>query len=58
MLKLEIKNGECCKRVIRKVFEGEVDLYIDTVVLLEVANSLAKFLKSPEHMEEELNATL
>jgi predicted nucleic acid-binding protein len=52
------KYSRCCQKVIREIFEGEMDPYIDTVVLLEVANALVKFFKTSHIAVEELNAIL
>jgi len=36
------KYGECCQRLIKRVYEGKLSAIIDSVILLEVANALRK----------------
>lgn len=51
------KYGKCCAEIIKAVFEGKIDAYIDSVILSEVANSLRKFFTS-NVVAEEINAIL
>ncbi|BCU69942.1 type II toxin-antitoxin system VapC family toxin [Stygiolobus caldivivus] len=36
------KYGICCQNIIKKIYEKEVEVIIDNVILLEVANALRK----------------
>lgn len=52
------KYGECSARIIREIYLGEIDAYTDSIVLLEVSNSLRKFFGSSKVILDEINAIL
>lgn len=52
------KYGECSKKVIRKIYENKIESYIDSVILLEVANALSKFFQDKNIIREELLAIM
>lgn len=50
--------GKCCRSIVEKVYRREIEAYIDTIVLLEVANAIFKYFKSIQVARDELTALM
>ncbi|BDB99475.1 type II toxin-antitoxin system VapC family toxin [Saccharolobus caldissimus] len=50
------KYGKCCQNIIREIYERKINVIIDNVILLEVANALRKL--GVREIEDEILAIL